>query len=104
MHHPDEDFAVSGSDYCAGESSSKNSSVLWRALFDLDTLYYPTATAHIEVAHFDHFFYATTAKAQFNVINICVQDQFTFKVWPLIFYNSSKAQNKTKIYLVKFYK
>uniref|UniRef100_A0A1B6I431 Vitellogenin domain-containing protein n=1 Tax=Homalodisca liturata TaxID=320908 RepID=A0A1B6I431_9HEMI len=90
VFRPEEEFALSENIYCdgldvdesggsKGKGSPKNTPPLWRALFELDTLYYPTATGHIKVVNYEQHSYSTTARLQLNIIDVCLEDLFTFE-------------------------
>lgn len=74
--NPEEEFGTNENEF----TNTKNSSVLWQAVFELDTLYYPTATGHFQVLNFNHVLYLAIAKLQLNVVTITINDYFTFQV------------------------
>lgn len=69
----DEDVSV-GDHFCQWSSEGKNKSVVWQGLFELDTLYHPTASCHVQVALIDQSVYATTGKLRLNIFDACLQD------------------------------
>lgn len=78
--NPEEEFGTNENEF----STTKNSSVLWQAVVELDTLYYPTATSHFQVMNFNNFLYLAIAKLQLNVVTITINDYFTFQVCNLL--------------------
>ena len=95
MKHPEEDFGLTDSGSYVDvldTADGKNLTVFWRGLFILDTIYYPTASANLEIVQRDDltdYIFVSTIILPF--IRVELQDYFKYlvSIWDPLIHNLS---------------